>query len=435
MASGKTFLNSYAFQNGTDAVIFSAASTQYFCNVEGGLNSQQVRSTNEVRAQIKIYEACTIRNFQVLVLSNARATSTLATLRINGANGNQSVLIGAVATGLFQDGTHSDALSAGDLISVGMLTGTGVANLVVCGFYLEVETAIGTVSYHAFNISDAAPIAAYSINRFCLEGCNFRTTFPNSLGSANNTTRSIVQAPGTFKNLRIFLSLNTVSAGVLSATLYKNGVATALTIPLLSVGVGAFEDVSHSVHVVAGDFVEFVLDSTGGTSGLLTFTVMQVEFLSDATTWTNWRSNVGMGGPQGFTVVGTFFTSMSGGGIYGNTPEVNTGFKIGFPCMVSQLFTTWTAGGTNGDTFTVRKNNADSNVQITFPGSASGTTLFQDTTHSVQFAAGDLFDMRVTLVSVFGGAGGPSTGGIMLDNTPPPSPPPYGGSILLTGVG
>ena len=83
----------------------------------------------EGEIQLKYGVAGTLAFLQVYISQNDLSTDSHIRLRINGANKTQDIIIPAGMTGLFEDQIHSDAVAAGDLVTISATSGIGTGFL------------------------------------------------------------------------------------------------------------------------------------------------------------------------------------------------------------------------------------------------------------------------------------------------------------------
>lgn len=95
----------------------------------------------------------------------------------------------------------------------------------------------------------------------------------NLNGQFNNGM--VVQSAGNVKNLYIQTQDPTGSETV-TATLYKNGAASALTCVVTSPAISA-ADVTHTVAVVAGDILTLHLVKSGGSASVSVLSNVELE--------------------------------------------------------------------------------------------------------------------------------------------------------------
>ena len=113
--------------SGSDGTTLSAASTTLYMAIAG----ENRAVATEANAQTEISTGGTLKNLQVNISQNARTTTTTFRSRINGANGNQVISVTASTTGIFEDTSNTDTVTANDLVCYSSVTGTGTENLVL----------------------------------------------------------------------------------------------------------------------------------------------------------------------------------------------------------------------------------------------------------------------------------------------------------------
>jgi hypothetical protein len=91
--------------------------------------STTIASTTEVRRQMIVPTAGTIRDFFVYVTTASGAGTLTFTIRKNGANTGITISVPTTGVGAFSDTTNTVGVVAGDLISIGIVSSAGVAKL------------------------------------------------------------------------------------------------------------------------------------------------------------------------------------------------------------------------------------------------------------------------------------------------------------------
>ncbi|MCK5043535.1 hypothetical protein KAR52_00855 [Candidatus Pacearchaeota archaeon] len=91
----------------------------------GSLSGTRKFDIHENRVQNVIPTDCLVKNLYVDVSSNTRSTSSIVNFRINGANGNISLIIPKNDIGVFSDTTNADNVNAGDLVNYEIIRGKG----------------------------------------------------------------------------------------------------------------------------------------------------------------------------------------------------------------------------------------------------------------------------------------------------------------------
>ncbi len=105
-----------------------------FFALSGGSPIGQATETN---AQAPMPAPLTIFDISLQVSANGLATATTWVLRVNGADGNSTITVGAGLTGFFEDLTNFDDLVAGDLVCYQYREGGGVGSLTLVGSSCE----------------------------------------------------------------------------------------------------------------------------------------------------------------------------------------------------------------------------------------------------------------------------------------------------------
>ena len=91
----------------------------------------------EIDAQAPMPAPLTIFDMALQVSANTLSTTTTWIIRINGADGNGTLAIGAGLTGFFEDLTNFDDLVAGDLVCYQLREGGGTGAVTVVGSSCE----------------------------------------------------------------------------------------------------------------------------------------------------------------------------------------------------------------------------------------------------------------------------------------------------------
>jgi len=135
-----------------DSLSFStASSTQYMSLVNNDV------ATTEANAQWTAQGGFTGTHLFVNVSSNARTTNTVFRSRKNTADGNLTLTFGSGETGIKEDTSNTDTLTAGDVYDVSVTTGSGTGSISVP------QRAITLISTNrAFPVVGSAIGAVYS---------------------------------------------------------------------------------------------------------------------------------------------------------------------------------------------------------------------------------------------------------------------------------
>lgn len=239
-----------------------------FMPISGTVDVQATESF----AQGKIHGAFTSRNLVFQVASNARTTNTVVGTRINGANGNQSVTVGSTQTGVFEDTTNSDAISAADTYNYRITTlgGGGLINT------RRVSTTLVSSArqwvYSAANINAALVLAVSG-------GVSAYVPFAGNLAqhTATEADAQVKAFAQTVSKLSVNVSANNASgAGAVATTTVRTRVAGSngsVSVTINTSQTGVFEDLSNADSITADQLVNLQIHiaTTGVTTGGVTF--------------------------------------------------------------------------------------------------------------------------------------------------------------------
>lgn len=201
-------------------------------------------TTTEADAQDQFKTTAVLSNFRVYVSANTSTGSRQLDLRVNGADGNQTVTVGAGLTGAFEDTSNSDSIAADDLVCYQVNAGT--------------DGEITPVLFQVKADSDVRLTIAHKSDGLALNGVTPTTYSHTEGGSVKASTEAYVQTDAltafTAKNAYIYISSNSM-ANPSTYTLRKDGGDTALTISVGGGLTGAFEDSEHTVEFSAGELL------------------------------------------------------------------------------------------------------------------------------------------------------------------------------------
>lgn len=380
----------------SSAVNISANSTTTFIDLVGG---QRQRTTNEVRACLKITKAGKIRNLRCNVVTNGRITTTNIYLRVNSANSALVIPVSAGATGWqADDGTQEVTVAPGDLVCVGITTSTGNGNFAQRMLVVEYEADDGLVSYYVFNHNEDSVQTSATTVYGAAAGYGRGTIFgwASSLGDYA-TSRSSIGAAGTISDARVYVVTNTYDADAVF-TLMKNGSATGIVV---TVGVGVtgsvLETAPDTVTVADGDYLEWRCAATGRTTGNLGIGHIELTFLSSDGSFDvlgriqdSQDPAINTSGVQTFCFPGTR--------LWTNTTESTRQMKIPFAATISKLRGYGSCAGTGAAQYDVflRDGGSDTTVKFNVPTSANSNNLQKDTTNTHDVAAEDILTIGLT---------------------------------------
>lgn len=332
-------------------------------------------STTEIIANAYANTAFTLANFGIRVITNAG--SPVFKSRVNGANGNQIISVGASATGWFTDSTHSDSVSAGQ------------------PYCWENTASSPTVTIASFAAQNTSPLVAWEITGASTIG--FPTTagqewvFGAAIANLNNESvlQSLARAAGTWKSLA--LRVNSSVTGTITVKSRKNGADGNQVLSAVNpTSAAVVQDTTHSDSIASGDLINFNYVCTAASGN---WTTMSSEFAGTISAHDLGCVNINTGGGQAFSASTTYYQPLSSA-LSTNTTEVNAQASLPYALTLSKLRTRVRANTSATATLKSRKNTADGNCVISV---TSGTTgELEDTTHSDSFAATDLANTVMT---------------------------------------
>lgn len=385
------------------SVNLTTAATAYFLPVG---NSSFLLSTTEANDQVIYRTAGVLSNLAIYLVSNNRGAST-AKSRINGADGAQTISIGASGTGYFEDVTNTDTLTAGDAVCMQYTTGAaGSASApgnIGTHFAATTNTALRLVGRNLVNLTTASATRWHPLAGLL----------------QSSTTESFHQAEyntaGTLKNFYVYVSANART----TTTTFRSRKNTANGNLVISVGsgaTGAFEDTSNTDTIAVNDIVN-AQSVTGTGTETLALQVVSAEFVTTDNSWTQIVGSLLTVNPALTRYMGF------GGEPNQSATEINTQSKMRVAFDWSNMWLRLSANTLDGaSTLTGRLNTADTLMTVSIATATSGT--FEDTTNIIAVAIADVIDYQL----ITGGATGtvslrlissksivPSIGGVLKD--------------------
>lgn len=272
LSADTTATVAWAYCGGSGGGTSTASTTKY-----GPITSTMGVSTTESDAAARIHGAFTSKNLYFEVASNPRTTDTIIRTRINSADGNQTVTVGATQTGVFEDTTHTDSLADGNDYNYSWTTGTGTGtiNSRACSTNL-VSTARQWV-YAGGNVGGAVFSAVGGPTSYASFAGNF------AQAQATEADAQVKTFAQTVSKLAVSVSSNNVvpTTGTLVLTVGTriNGANGATNIQVFQTQSGLFEDTTHSDTISDSDLVNLQMKSEAGTGSA---TVRMVTLLAQA---------------------------------------------------------------------------------------------------------------------------------------------------------
>lgn len=343
-----------------------ASTTSYFAL--GNLPSAS--RLTESNTHITYRVAGTFSNLYCRVSVNDRGASTFR-LRVNSANVNSILSIGASATGEFEDASNTDSISSADEVDCLLTTGSGGTvfniSIISCLFNATSNSVIKWAGESGGTITTASTTFYH-----CIVG----------ILSGGTTTETDVQfestIPGTWKNLGVNVRTNTRTT---TTTLRgrKNGANGNQFIDVLTLQTGIYEDTTNSDSLIAGDLLTYSV-----TMGTDSNSFRMYNFWSDFETTNN--KTLQFNGNTDLELIGSANTAdYSFGQLYQASSESVAQTRILKACRTSNLQTHVISNNLNATaTLRVRKNATNGNGVISITTSTTG--FFEDTTNIDSFS-------------------------------------------------
>jgi hypothetical protein len=370
--------SSILFCNNTSGVVPASVSRYVAVGVGPGYTTN-----TEITRQLAYRVAGTLSLFTLVVLTNDRGAST-AVSRINGADGNQSLSIGASATGTFTDAVNTDTFSAGDLINIHISTGSGGTTIsfweTSFRYHTVNETVTRCFTNRGFSVTPTATTLYYDGIAGDSEGAT--TTELNQAYK--------IKVAGTLKNLFVKLAANTLT-GNLTVTGRINNANSAVTVTIGSGSTGNFEDSSNTAALAVDDVINLAATLASG-SGSYTQNVAAISIsstkLGQVLRGQRSAGDVGTSVTRWAQFGWTSFITGTSESTYGTSAPIHfTGKAIGLHTTVSVNTITATS------TLTTRKNGGAGNQSLSIGSSATG--FFEDTTNADFIAYSDSYYVQL----------------------------------------
>ncbi|MBA7713440.1 hypothetical protein ES703_122443 [subsurface metagenome] len=249
----------------TGGTSVDAGVTEYACLIAGGHTD-----LIEAAAQYIFRTASILSNMRIYVNANGLTAASTHRLRKNGANGNQSVSIGAGATGSFEDAVNTDSVAVGNSLNYRMAAG-----------------ATGTkITWRLQQVKSTSIVRQMGAVRPDTTGFNFGTTnymgletSPENVAAVETETQVRARISCGGRNLLVRVTANTVD-GASTISLRRNAGNTALLVSVPAAASGVFED-SDDVNISVNDLLNYMAD-IGGTAGAIVVTIIGFELRQPA---------------------------------------------------------------------------------------------------------------------------------------------------------
>jgi|SRR5579859_1035632 len=345
-------------------------------------------TTNEAQAQVKQL-ACTMNKVRVVLSTVTSGATGNVGIRKNAVAGN--TFITTTVTGEFEDTTHSDSFSSGDLF----------AWYFQCNINGDSVNGVGPMGCHVSGTSNEVYTPQVSAGGWQYSGTS--AAFPYLGGRMGifaitpETNAQVKQrAAGTWSNNRHNVSSNSNSAASVVLTFRKNAANGNQVVTYAASATGIMEDTTHTDATVSGDLTCNQIISTSSTGA----TVFQNDtniFSPSAhlfDTLNTMGSENTVNGGNSFHIIG------GGNNSSGNTTEANAQQRFRFSTRVANFRGNMLNNFSSTGTSSIRDNGVTGNSSFT--PTASSTGYFEDSTHHDDIASGDLINTLTTATTSLG---------------------------------
>ena len=218
-------------------------------------------------AQLKLPKAGTLQGLKWTIITNNRTTSTAVSTNINGSTGAQALAVSSYITGTFEDFTHTDNVSANDLVAISATFGASAES--IAGPLSVYYSPATEVTVQATNDSSGYTLTA---------GTTTYIPFCGRLTDNSATETDQVQPISTnvkLKNLSAYIKTNSITSGTATVRVRVGQAdgSQVLTIPTGTTG--WYSDSVNTDSVTAGQLVNYKL--VGATAGSIVLNTVQVN--------------------------------------------------------------------------------------------------------------------------------------------------------------
>jgi len=363
--------------------------------------------TAEASSQLIARDSYTLKNLYVRVTANSLDGATTIRSKVNSVNGNQSVSIGAGATGVFEDAVNTDNLVNGDLFCTEVVYGGTGGSITHTIFSYILSTA-----------SNTTPILATTCCYGSVNGTQYAPIIGSLAALTSTETRSQYRfrVAATLSNLRTYVSFNTVAVTSTVRT-RKNTANGAQSVSIPGTATGAFEDALNTDIIASGDNVNF--QAIQGGAGTLALTLIQLK--SNSAGEQIGAASVSLAslgdGLTRYVAIGGISQSFT-------ATEANVQVSARTPFTAKNMYVLIGSNSINGaTTFRMRKNGGNGNMSVSVPAATTGQ--FEDTVNTDGFVAANLLNWQI----ITGGTSGTMVINCIGFELEQPTAPPPGAAI------
>ncbi len=353
----------------------TSATTKYWASI-----GNADYNAAEAPAQMRARDSYTWADFAIRVPRNERNAITTVKSRVGGADGNMSVSVGAITTGLFEDAVNSDALVSGSLFDIIVQAPLGVGVIYFSGFGGTLTTAINITPI--INVGDPPANVGYDAGN---------TYYFPILGiirqaAAEAWVQYVSRTSLTMSRLHTYIDVNTLDVICTIRPRFNGGDGNLVC----SIGAGTsglFEDAGNNDAVVPTDLVNHILTIPAGNGKIYP------TFISFQTNGGQWIG-AGYGTPGAslaFNV--TTYQVIQGNSNVFNTTEAQVEMPVhAVGTARNMMLRTNTNDLDDATTVRDRINAGNGNLSVSIPSATTGT--FEDVANSDDIIITDSWDWQ-----------------------------------------
>lgn len=247
----------------SDAGALGASSTAYgmFCMSGSSSPGWFGQSTEGAQLKQTVRAASVFQKLRTYVSANTSTNASTLTLRKSGADGNNTLSVGASATGAFTDASSTDSFTASDSFDWKWSTGAGTSNAKPEWFGVAQKSNGTTWDTYAGQSETGATNALSIIADNFL---NIIGVFAQAFETTESRAQTAWPVAATFSKARIYMA--SAGSGTQTLTVRIGAANGNQAVSVTSATTGLFEDATHSDTVTAGALVNYKI--THATSGI-----------------------------------------------------------------------------------------------------------------------------------------------------------------------
>lgn len=349
------------------------------------IQSSNFNNTTEATRQAVVTTAATFSQLRVRASTNTLAVDCVLTVRKNGTDTGMILTIPAGTTGEFQNDIDSVSFTAGDLVSLKMVTAvsSGSAALtMISGAW----TTLGNdgVQFIGAGRATSTPLSTTQYYSPLTGRSAWTTTTANAA-----PVSMLVQT--TARNLAVNVSSNTRTSNTTIAPIINGTVSTTQTITIPAGTTGAIINSTDQTVLAPGDTLRWGLYQDTG-SGTVVVAMTQCELVTSDGSWLTHSASTGIN-----TVThGNTNWLPAGGDLIVSSLITNYPGQLATVCVAKHIHAYLNSNTSIIDsTLTLLKNGTATALTLTIPAGQIG--YVESSEASVVFAPGDTAQLEMTV--------------------------------------